>query len=382
RGLFTEQAELVASRLRLDDTDSALACYDRACGFQTLIPDDPEALRALEELHRRMLPVRYRTLTDRGRYLSMTFRYEEAYQVFTQLKAIGETIGMPLDESLDSLYRKAYKHHMLNEISMATGMIWNDQLDQAQTYVQKIESVMDVYNMELDPDLQAALNGYRQKIEHRICQNLLDEVQLLSIRAQRNLELLQFDIAVTQLAEARLTARKKPDCEIVTASLADTINRYISAAFYQEKLKQVRQLIAIGQYKDAIQIAFDNENFYRNTNLEALKVPFVSAETLILSASLVPFTAEAVTYGIRSGNLDASWKYLTWLKMQEAYAKSVREQQEMVGQALAARDFSSNPTGNMIENVKRYTGGNRWFAIFEEAYYSKWKQLFNETFIH
>ncbi|MFH1160218.1 MAG: hypothetical protein V1733_04635, partial [bacterium] len=46
RGLFTEQAELVASRLRLDDTDSALACYDRACGFQTLIPDDPEALRA------------------------------------------------------------------------------------------------------------------------------------------------------------------------------------------------------------------------------------------------------------------------------------------------------------------------------------------------
>lgn len=382
RGMFDDAALLAFARMRAGDRDSALAWYDRACEWQALIPDDRDAALTLEDLRTIMLPARYQALAERVEYLSLASRYEEAWQAFSQLKSIGDATGRQMNTMLDSLYALAYKHHMLNEISMATGMIWNNRLEEAQSYAREIESVMDVYNLKLDPDLQLALAGYQRKIERKICQNIQDEVRSLTIRAHRNLELLQFDLAVTRLAEARRTAQENRGCEIPASALTDTINRYLAAAFFQEKLKQVQQMIAIGQYGDAVQIAFDNENFYRNTNLQSLKVPFTSADDLIRDASLSPFTAAAVDFGIRTGNPELSWKYLTWLKLQDASPREVRAQQEMVGSALARRDFGLNPAGSMIENVKRYTGGNHWFVIFEAQYLSVWKQLFNETYIY
>ena len=381
KGLFFEQDALVAKWMHEHDLDSALACYDHAIRIQELITADPDVFQALGKLNKRMLPVRYKKLSDLGTYLYLTYKHEAAFRTFDQLKEIGIAIGIEPDTTIERMYRESYKHHMLNEISMATGMIWKDELDQAREYVKQMESVMDLYHLELDPDLQSALRGYRKKIDRKICMNIIQEVKSLSARAQRNLEMKQFDVAVMQLGEARQQAQQHPECEIPTDELVNTIKRYLSAAFYQEKLKQASDQVVIGKYRDAIQSASDSELFYRNKNLALQKVPFISTLDFVSTAARVPMTTEAVIFFIRTGNEPAALTSLTWLKQADVHAKSIRHLQETLGAAMAETDFRVSSSGDPALHIRRHTGGNRWFVKFAQAYTSRWKQLESETII-
>jgi len=381
KGLFFEQNALVAKWMHSHEEDSALACYDHATRIQALISADPDVFQALGKLNKRMLPVRYKKLSDWGTYLYLTYKHEAAFRTFDQLKEIGIAIGIEPDTSIERMYRESYKHHMLNEISMATGMIWKDELDQARAYVKEMESVMDLYHLELDPDLRSALRGYRQKIDRKICMNIIQEVESLSARAERNLEMKQFDVAVMQLGEALQQAQQHPECKIPTDELVNTIKRYLSAAFYQEKLKQARDQVATGNYRDALQSASDNELFYRNKNLALQKVPFISTLDFVNTAARVPMTTEAVIFFIRTGNEPAALASLTWLEQADVQAKSVRHLQETLGAAMAETDFRISSSGNPALHLHGYTGSNRWFAKFAQAYTSRWKQLESETII-
>ncbi|MFH1937727.1 MAG: hypothetical protein ABIK52_09210 [Bacteroidota bacterium] len=375
KGLLLKQRDQVFALMRQRDIDSALVCYDLACEYGKQISGNAQVIVALDELNSRMLPVRYEQLADRGTYLYMTYNHEEAFQTFKRMKEVGELLGMPLDTAMDRMYLESYKHHMLNEISMATGMIWKDELEMARAYAQEVESVMDLYNLEMDPDLQLALINYRRKIDLKICLGIKEDADMLAIRAHRNIELKQFDLAVKQLGEARQKVRQHPECNFDTPDFDHTINKYLSAAFYQEKLQQAQHEMVLGNYREAIQLVSDNELFYRNKQLERFGVLFTSALDFVFQSARVPMVLKAVPFFLQSGDLPAAWSCLTWLKRENVEARDIRELQETVGNALALRDFEIFPGGDPEERVRNYTGGSRWFLKFAQAYTGRWRQL-------
>ncbi|NQV01589.1 MAG: hypothetical protein HQ542_03010, partial [Bacteroidia bacterium] len=378
KGLFQEERERVFTLMLQRQIDSALICYDNACGYQELIMGDPEVIAEMDELDNRMLPVRYKQLADRGTYLYMTYNHEEAFRTFNRMKEVGELLGMPVDTALDRMYLESYKHHMLNEISMATGMIWKDELEMAKEYAREVESVMDLYNLEMDPDLQSALSSYRQKIDLKICLSVKEAADILAIRAWQNIEMQQFDRAVKLLGEARQKTRQHPECQSDLQAFDDTIKKYISAAFYQEKLQQALHQVALGNFREAIQRVNDNELFYRNTQLANVGVPFTSTIDFVALSLRVPMYLEAVPFFLQSGDVTSAWSCLTWLKREGVDASDVRELQATVGSALAIRDFEILPEGDPEDRFRNYTGGNRWFIKFAQAYTARWRQLQTE----
>jgi len=378
KGLFLEERSRILELMRQREPDSALVLYDQACRYSDMIRSDQEVTSARADLDSRMLPVRYSQLADRGKYLYLTYNHEEAFQTFNRLKDVGEILGIPLDTVIGNMYMECYKHHMLNEISMATGMIWKDEFDQAREYAREVESVMDLYNLETDPDLQAALRNYRQKIDLKVCLNLKEESEMLSIRARRNIELKQFDLAVKQLGEARQLVRQHPECGIDLLAIEETIRRYLSAAFYQEKQQEARHQVALGNYPEALQLVSDNERFYRHKGLEQFGVPFSSPLDFVVESSRVPLFLEAIRFFLQGNDISAAWNCLTWLRSENVEAKDVREYQESIGSVMASRDFTQFPGGNPDERVRIFTGGNRWFAKFASAYTDRWSQLQTE----
>ena len=297
------------------------------------------------------------------------------------MKEVGTVLGMPLDTALERMALESYKHHMLNEISMATGMIWKNELEMAKEYVQEVESVMDLYNLDMDPDLQSALSSYRRKIDLKICLSAKEEADMLAIRAWRNIELKQFDLAVKQLGDARQKARQHPECELDLQAYDDTIKKYISAAFYLEKQQQALNQLTIGNFQAAMKLANDNDRFYLNTQLEQFGVPKVTTLDFVAQSSRVPMYIEAVTFFLQTGDVNSAWICLTWLKREDMEARDVRELQERVGNALSISDFRAFPDGDPENRVRSYTGGNRWFVKFANAYTSRWRQLQTEQLL-
>jgi len=381
KGLFFQERDMVLTLVRQRNVDSALVCYDNACRFQEMITGDQEISTAQDELNNRMLPIRYRQLADRGTYFYLTYNHEEAFRTFNQMKDVGGRLGIPVDTALSRMYQESYKHHMLNEISMATGMIWKDELEMTKEYAQEMETVMDLYNLETDPDLQSALSSYRRKIDLKVCLGVKEDAEFLAIRAWKNIELKQFDVAVKQLGDARQKAYQHPECEIDLQAFDDTIKKYISAAFYQEKQQQALNQVALGNFREAIQRVGDNDRFYRNTQLEQFGVPFTSTLDFVAHSQRVPMYQEAVSFFLHSGDVSSAWSCLTWLKREGVDARDARDLQESVGSALSTRDFEIFPGGDPEVRVRSYTGGNRWFVKFAQAYTSRWQQLHAEQLL-
>jgi tetratricopeptide (TPR) repeat protein len=378
KGLFFNEIDHVESLVYQRLIDSALVRFDIACRYSDLIDGDPEAEKARKELDNKMLPIRYQQLADRGTYLYMTYNHEQAYTTFNRMKEVGKLLEIPLDTALERMYTESYKYHMLNEISMATGMIWKNELEMAKDYIREVESVMDLYNLEMDPDLQSALNSYRRKIDLKVCLGVKEEADMLSLRAYRNIELKQFDIALIQLGDARKRVLQHPECEIDIRAYNDTIKKYLSAAFYIEKQKEALNQLTIGNFSEAMKRVSDNERFYVNTELEQFGVPFVSALDFVAQSARVPMYIEAITFFLQNGKENSAWVCLTWLKREGMEARDVRYLQESVGRALATRDFNVFPNGDPENRIRSYTGGNRWFVKFAQTYDRRWRQLQTE----
>jgi len=381
RGLFFQERNSTNEMVRRHDIDSALIYYDEACRYQEMMPGDPEIKAALEELNSRMLPIRYQQLADRGTYLYLTYNQEESFRTFNQMKEVGERIGIPMDTALNFMYLESYKYHMLNEISVATGMIWKDELESAKDYALEVESVMDLYNLEADPDLQSALKSYRSKIDLKACLGVKEEAEILAIRAWKNIELKQFDMAVKQLGDARQKVRQHPECTLDVKAYEDSIKKYISAAFYQEKQKQALTQVSLGNFREAIQRVSDNERFYRNTELDNLGVPFISMLDFVANSSRIPMYKEALSYFLKGGDAFSAWSCLTWMKRDGVDSRETKDQQEQVGSALSVRDFELFPDGDPEVRIRSYTAGNRWFLNFAQAYTGRWQQLQSEKLL-
>lgn len=375
KGLFDEDRDLVTELMKENRVDSALIIFDRACSYADMLPGDRGVSIAREELDSLMLPVRYQDLAEKGRLQYFGYNLEEAFRTFSRLKEVGEAVGMGLDTAISAMYLECYKHHILNEISMATGMIWKDEFIQAEEYAKGVESVMDLYNMETDPDLQAALRSYRRKIDLKACQNTKEESEILSVRARRNIELKKFNIAVTQLGEARGIIRQHPDCGLSSGFIDATIKRYLPAAFYQEKQIEASQQVALGNYLVALRLVGDNERFYRDSQLDQLGVPFVSPTGFIAESSRVPLYLEAIGFFLESGNIESAWNCLGRLRNENVEEKDAGAYQESVGSAMAARDFTGFPGGDPGEMISIYTKGDRWYTKFGSAYEARWKQM-------
>ncbi len=381
RGLFYQARNRTNELIKSREIETALIYYDEACRYQEVIPGDVEIRIASQKLNSRMLPIRYKQLADRATYLYMTYNHEEAFRTFNQMKEVGVRIGIPEDTALNRMYLESYKYHMLNEISMATGMIWKDELESAKDYALEVETVIDLYNLETDPDLQSALRSYRSKIDLKACLGVKEEAEFLAIRAWKNIELKQFDIAVKQLGEARRKAQQHPECTFEVKVYNDSIKKYISAAFYQEKQKQALNQVALGNFREAIQRVSDNERFYRNTELENFGVPFVSMLDFVANSSRIPMYEEALIFFSKNGDSFAAWNCLTWLKRDGVDSRDVRDQQEHIGSALSTHDFELFPESDPEVRLRSYTGGNRWFLKFAQAYISRWQQLQSEKLL-
>ncbi|MBN1199746.1 MAG: hypothetical protein JXA23_10375, partial [Bacteroidales bacterium] len=379
RGLFFQEQNRVLTLMHNRERDSALVHFDHACHYQELLQEDPETHAAMDELNHQMLPVRYQQLAEKGTYLYITYNHEEAFRTFNQMKEVGEKIGIPADTALNRMYLESYKYHMLNEISMATGMIWKDEFDRAEEYAREVESVMDLYNLEADPDLQSALTSYRRKIDLKVCLGVKEEADHLAIRAWKNIELKQYDIAVRQLGDARKKSLQHPECTMDLQAFEDTIKKYLSAAFYLEKQQQALNLDAIGDFRNALQIVNENERFYLNTKLDQFGIPLITTLDFVSLSSKVPMYMAAISFFLDGKEVTSAWVCLNRLKQEGLDQRSTREFQDQVGNALAVYDANLFPGTDPELRIRSYTGGNRWFTKFAQAYTTRWQQLQTEN---
>lgn len=137
----------------------------------------------------------------------------------------------------------------------------------------------------------------------------------------------------------------------------------------------------MGNFREAIGLVSDNERFYCNKQLDVLGVPLISTLDFIAQSGRVPLYQEAISFFLKGGEPYSAYSCLSLIMNAGVDAKDVRELQERVGADLATYDFQLLPDGDQELRIRSYTGGNRWFLKFAQAYARRWDQLGSEQLL-
>lgn len=378
RGLFFRKYSRIDELLKNDDPQNAILWYDDLCKTTKMLVNDREVQAAFDAITERILPVRYLQLIEQGTAYYIRRKYEQAYHLLLEAKQIGDALNLEPDSMFQFAFIQTCKHHLLNDISLSTGMIWNNKFDSARLFISGVNNVMDVYNLRSDPELQAAIVLYRKKIDNQLCYNCRQEIELNLIRAYRNIERKRFDQAVTQFGQIKLTMTRRPECGFSFPFISDTIQKYLSAAFFQEKESQILQLIQIGEYQEAIQLFTDNERFYQVNGLGQFGIPYLTMDEFLANMNHIPLTREAVYYYYIRKDYPKAFLYLGYLKILGVSSGDVGDMQEQLGREMAIKECRKGSAISPASQVLTLTGGNRWFAKFGQTYLSTCRILMKD----
>lgn len=376
-------AAVVADNLSRCDTlfrDSlypqALECYQEfEKGFDSL---------TISSIHRVLKPkmdyCRYRILISEGeRNLALADK-PEAGRYFFLARQLSLEAKLPPDTLLDFLCRVIYPFYLIHLLRTEEGLIWENRLENARSFVDSIAFLQRTTGVESSRDLSDELATYRRKVEDRICWNATEKVEIFLLQAQRKREMKNFLVA-GQLSDSAISvASQYSDCDIRLPGINDTTSKYHEAWEFQRLLKQVEIFTDSGRYKDAVNTCNELENYNRLHDVGRFGISIPTMFDLITNRSISELTLQALLYFREKKDPVMAFRYVKMIRLQGYPRKSAGEQLEWLGRELAGKDFADRPDQDPVSLVRNYAGRDPWMKRFRIAYYNNARHLRHKPF--
>jgi len=349
----------------------ALDCYrDFEKGFDSL---------TLSLIHRGLEPkiqfCRYKILIGEGEKNLAKFDKPEAGRNFFLARQMSVEEKYAPDSLLDSLCKVTYPFYLIHLLYSGEDRIWTNRLEMARMFADSIAFVQRTTGVESSRELSDALAGYRRKIEERICWNANEAVEVFLLRAQRERELKDFNVAASLTDSAVSLIRQNPDCLIPTIGVKDTINKYSQAVDFQKMQQNIILLVTTGQYEKAITGYLEMEHFFTSENIGHFGLDCIPMYDYVRERSRQELTIQAFLYFQGKNVLQEAYRYLKLLRLEDYPRKNARPFLEWLGKEVAGKDFHDQPDKDPVALVRSYTGRDQWMKRFRVAYYSQAQQL-------
>jgi len=376
-----EQISIARSEdaLKRKENDTALYYYDLASRMRNEKAEANPAQSRLDSLAPVMAKLRYASLSAEGATALEKRQFTLAVMRFGEADSLSKANGIARSSEFDSLYRRATKHFLIIELRNAKRLIWVSLFDSAQAALNRVTAEAAGYGLEQDPDFVYAADRFRQKMLDQLCSNLRDSVDLLLIRADRGIALLNYTGAMAFLEEALALIRNKPECGIGEPPVADTIVKYRQPAVYQKNLADIRSLVATGNHAKAVLALDESQRDFQAQHLDRFGLPPESAYDFIRDRGNPYLTEKAMEYYLEKGNEPEAYRFLMLAHMQGLPAPSTAALQERLGVMLARIDHMNCPGDDPQNTIIEHIPDDGWFTAFRKSYLGEWKRLAREA---
>lgn len=279
----------------------------------------------------------------------------------------------------DSLWRRSYTKNLISTLRAAESKIWLNQFDEASHFADSLSGIQKTGGFSDDTGLTDALEGYRRKIDERICWNTNESIEILMIRAVRNIDMKNFLKAGILLDSVPIIARENPGCHLPLNNARDTLSKYAPAIRYQQKLKEINSLYYASQYDQLIQMYMENLEDWDRENLSGFGLDKQSLNDFSRKKSNPFLIFHISDFFYRHKNYPESLEYLKLLRLQDFPPKKAKNLMKDLAGALAEADFPKYYNEDAAIFVKKYSGGDKWFSRFEFYYQFRWNELKNSA---
>ena len=295
-------------------------------------------------------------------------------QQFDSARAFSQAFLVTVQAEFDSLYRRAMKHYLLIQLSSSQRRIWNNQFDSARAAVDRMRDASGKYGLAGDEDIDTALVRFERKILAQKCRNTGDTLNLLMVRADRNVFLHNYPQAVRYFEDALKMIRDNAMCDFDLQAVSDTLRKYTPPARYQQKISDANMAVAVGDYSTALSV-ISGVVIPQDFNLKQFSLQPITLFDFVSGKNNIYLTEKSLSAVFETGNAGETMRFLHLFNSQGGQSGNVRKMQQELGRALAGTDHISNPAEDPESAIKSYEAGTGWYAAFSASYRDERKRL-------
>ncbi len=315
----------------------------------------------------------YMSLREEGCQLLNQKKYKEALNKFEAVKTNKREIKCE-EEELDSLIKHTAKLLIFKDLADATINVIENNLTDAKLIYDEIVGYQVKYGFEKNKKINNSLQKLDDDIFEMECRNFNNEFELCILKGIQSVNNLNYIKAEEFFDAAAEVSELNPNCNIADSVAYIANIKYFPAVTYQKVLLEINKNLYDKGFKDVIEKYFILEKYYFDFQIRSFGIEHISLLEFVNSQNNSLLTIYCFDYFVEINKYERALNFLDILYEQGYPSKKIKNQQKILGEELANKNFKIDSSIDPEMKIVEYTFGYGWYKFFRKSYLKTWKR--------
>ena len=339
-----------------------------ALAFAENYPDYQPDLMLIDSLKTKVADLRYARSLSGALAAKLDFESEKVIQFMKQAALLSRDFNVNYSPFYDSLIVQSVIPHLNKMYSNGRLKLWAGEPEEALIIAKEADYLLDIFYLTREKSIVNQRNDLYTLAEELLCSKVKGELESLLSQIDNQYNNNRFESAGPLIAEARELIFSRSYCGLSTTELNAVLKKHSNSTRWNTMYQAALKLIEQGNYTQGIDLLQQSEAIFNHYRLDTLGLMNTGLFELALNSSQMPLLGYSVDYFIARNKPDQALEILKRIRIVGISATEAGKLQESLGRVMAKRDLelSSDPEPKIM--LKIYTGGDKWYRRFAEAY--------------
>ena len=350
-----------ADTLAAEQIASALAFADN---YPEYHPD----LALVDSLKTKVADIGYTRNLQAALVAKRNFESDKVVLFMKQAALLARDFKVQYSPVYDSLKVHSVIPHLNKMYSNGRLKLWAGEPEEALSIAREADYLLDIFYLTREKSIVDQRNDLYALAEELLCSQVTGELESLITQIDNQYSNNRFASAEPLIAEARELIFSRSWCGLSTAELNAVLKKHGNSIrwnkMHQASLEQIEQ----GDYIQGIDLLQQSEALYSHYRLDTLGLMNTGLFELALNSTQMPLLRYSVDYFIARNKPDQALEIMEKIRLTGISATEAGQLQESLARVMAKRDLELSHDPVLKTMLKIYTGGDKWYKRFAEAY--------------
>lgn len=339
-----------------------------ALAFAGNYPDYQPDLMLVDSLKTKVADMRYARSLLAALDARRNFEPEKVVQFMKQAALLSRDFKVEYLPVYDSLKLQSVIPYLNKMYSNGRLKLWAGEPEEALTIAREADYLLDIFYLTHEKSIVDQRNDLYALAEELLCSKVKGELESLVTQIDNQYANNRFEAADPLIAEARELIFSRSWCGLSTTDLNAVLKKHSNSIRWNNMHQASLEQIEKGDFIHGIDLLQQAEAIFNHYRLDSLGLMNTGLFELALNSDQMPLLRYAVEYFITRNKPDQALELLAKIRLTGISATETVQLQESLARIMAKRDLELSTEPEPKTMLKIYTGGDKWYKRFADAY--------------
>jgi len=332
--------------------------------YDNFYPDKGE----IYELTYKIAELRYNAILNELKAYVHQPATEHRIAVLIEANEMYKKFQFPDYETLDTLMTNLGVEYLNRLYSHGRLKHWASEPDSALLIANNAYNLAARLSLNNNLRIKEQYNDLIKLASETYCSEASGQLNSLINQASDLFKANKFTIAQQKTNQARELVYQKASCGLTTTAINKLLNQYQHQIKWDNMVTDAFRLLKDKNFQASANLIQQAESIYTFYRLDTSGLANIGYFDLAIKTDDREMLRHAISHHVSRGKPDQSIALLERLRLTGCPAEETYDLQENLARNIALRDKAETPDINVKVMLESYTGGNKWYARFENVY--------------